>query len=108
MIENVEMESEHQESGDLYDALRVSVGALAAALAAARVRLDDDQCAEIDRMLATGTAQVALLVVFDGGNTRAEIAMVRPTPPTMFPDAFMRLDGTLLGVVFPTGSTMNS
>lgn len=99
MIENVGMESEHQERGDLVDALRVSVGALAAALAAARVRLTEEQCNEIDGMLASGTAEVALVVVFDGGNTRAEIAMVRPMPRTCFPDALMRLDGSLLGVV---------
>jgi len=103
----IPMQSEHQERGDLVDTLRVCTGALAAALAAARARLTAEQNAEVDRMLAAGAAKVGLLVMFDGAQTHAEVAMLDCAKANQFDDPLLKLDGSLLAALLPDEDSPN-
>jgi len=92
--------SEHQERGDFGDTLKLCSGAFAMAIAAGRPRLDPEQNAIIDRMLADGSGKIALGVVCDGVNVRAELTLLLAATP-MFSEPFFVFEGSILGVAEP-------
>jgi len=90
--------------GDLHDALRMGLLALALAVRAAEARLTPEQVRELNGRLAAGTGKLALFVTNDGVQAHAELALVDAGAGSVFSQSLLTLDGPLAAVVAPKGT----